>query len=63
LGRTNPDNGHSAVDFAPALQLILNSKTRVDLGYRFQVAGNIQNRYFQNMYLARVEFNFFNALK
>ena len=63
LGRTNPDNGHSAVDFAPALQLILNSKTRVDLGYRFQVAGNIENRYFQNMYLARVEFNFFNVLK
>lgn len=62
LGRTNPANGHSAIDFAPALQLILNSKTRVDLGYRFQAAGNIENRYLKNMYLARVEFNFFNAL-
>jgi hypothetical protein len=63
LGRTNPTNGHSALDFAPAVQLILNSKTRVDLGYRFQAAGNIQNRFLKNMYLARVEFNFFNALK
>lgn len=63
LGRTNPENGHSALDFAPALQLVLNSKTRVDLGYRFKAAGNIHNRYLKNMYLARVEFNFFNALK
>lgn len=63
LGRTNPENGHSAVDFAPAVQLILNSKTRIDLGYRFQAAGNLHNRYLKNMYLARVEFNFFNALK
>jgi hypothetical protein len=62
LGKTNPENGNSYVDFAPALQLVLNSKTRIDLGYRFQVAGNIANRYSKNMYLARVEFNFFNAL-
>ncbi|MBY0541998.1 MAG: hypothetical protein K2P75_01240 [Sphingobacteriaceae bacterium] len=62
LGKTNPENGNSYVDFAPAVQLVLNSKTRIDLGYRFQVAGNIANRYSKNMYLARVEFNFFNAL-
>ncbi len=62
LGKTNPVNGKSYVDFAPALQLILNSKTRLDLGYRFQAAGNMPNRYLKNMYLARVEFNFFNAL-
>ena len=62
LGKTNPANGKSYLDFAPALQLILNSKTRIDLGYRFQAAGNIENRYLRNMYLARVEFNFFNAL-
>jgi len=62
LGKTNPANGHSYVDFAPALQLIVNSKTRFDLGYRFQAAGNMEGRYLKNMYLARVEFNFFNAL-
>jgi len=62
LGKTNPVNGRSYIDFAPAAQVILNSKTRIDLGYRFQVVGNMENRYSKNMYLARVEFNFFNAL-
>ncbi|RZK57112.1 MAG: hypothetical protein EOO87_03755 [Pedobacter sp.] len=62
LGKTNPENGHSYLDLAPAVQLIINSRTRFDLGYRFQVAGNMYNRYMKNMYLARVEFNFFNAL-
>ena len=62
LGKTNPANGNSYLDIAPAIQLILNSKTRIDLGYRFQATGNMPNRYLKNMYLARVEFNFFNAL-
>jgi len=62
LGKTDPVYGNSYLDLAPALQLILNSKTRIDLGYRFQAAGNMPNRYLKNMYLARVEFNFFNAL-
>lgn len=62
LGKTNPGTGHSYLDIAPAVQVILNSRTRIDLGYRFQVAGNIENRYLKNMYLARIEFNFFNAL-
>ncbi|WP_256002840.1 MULTISPECIES: hypothetical protein [Pedobacter] len=63
LGKTNPANGRSYVDFAPAVQMILNSRTRIDVGYRFQVAGNIPGRYTRNMYLVRAEFNFFNAIK
>lgn len=63
LGKTDPANGDSYLDIAPAVQLILNSRTRIDVGYRFQAAGNMPNRYLKNMYLARVEFNFFNALK
>lgn len=63
LGSTNPANGDACLDFAPALQVVLNSVTRIDLGYRFQVSGDMTNRYNKNMYLARVEFNFFNALK
>lgn len=63
LGKTNPANGRSYVDFAPAIQMILNSRTRIDLGYRFQAAGGMENRYNKNMYLIRAEFNFFNALK
>lgn len=62
LGKTNPANGKSYVDFAPAMQVIINSRTRIDLGYRFQVAGDIPGRYTKNMYLLRAEFNFFNIL-
>lgn len=61
LGKTNPSNGRSYLDLAPAVQVVLNSRTRIDLGYRFQAVGNIENRYTKNMYLARVEFNFFNV--
>ncbi|UKT63515.1 hypothetical protein [Pedobacter mucosus] len=63
LGKTDPSNGASYLDLAPALQVILNSTTRIDLGYRFQASGNIANRYTKNMYLIRAEFNFFNVLK
>jgi len=63
LGKTNPENGHTYVDFAPAVQTIINSRTRIDLGYRFQVAGDMPGRYNRNMYLIRAEFNFFNVLK
>jgi hypothetical protein len=63
LGKINPANGNSYLDLAPAVQVILNSRTRIDLGYRFQATGNMPNRYLKNMYLARVEFNFFNVIK
>ena len=63
LGKTNPENGKTYVDFAPAIQTIINSRTRIDLGYRFQIAGDIPGRYNRNMYLLRAEFNFFNVLK
>jgi len=63
LGKTNPENGNTYLDFAPAVQAIINSRTRIDLGYRFQVAGDIPGRYNKNMYLIRAEFNFFNVLK
>lgn len=63
LGKTDPGTGQSYLDLAPAVQVILNSTTRIDLGYRFQAFGNMANRYTKNMYLLRAEFNFFNVLK
>ncbi|MDQ1140880.1 hypothetical protein [Pedobacter agri] len=63
LGKTDPASGESYLDLAPAVQVILNSSTRIDLGYRFQATGNMANRYLKNMYLLRAEFNFFNVLK
>lgn len=63
LGKTNPETGASYLDLAPALQMVINSRTRIDLGYRFELAGGMVNRYTRNMFLLRAEFNFFNALK
>jgi len=63
LGKTDPSSGQSYLDVAPAVQMILNSKTRIDLGYRFQATGDMEGRYTKNMYLVRAEFNFFNVLK
>ncbi len=63
LGKTDPSSGQSYLDLAPAVQVILNSTTRIDLGYRFQATGNMTDRYTKNMYLIRAEFNFFNVLK
>lgn len=63
LGKTNPESGRSYVDLAPAVQMIINSRTRIDLGYRFELAGNMANRYNKNMYMIRAEFNFYNVLK
>lgn len=63
LGKTNPYNGVSYMDLAPAVQAIINSRTRIDLGYRFQMSGGMAGRYTKNMYVLRAEFNFFNILK
>ncbi|RZL17093.1 MAG: hypothetical protein EOO89_09665 [Pedobacter sp.] len=62
LGGYNLNGAGSYLDLAPAIQLIINSKTRVDLGYRFALYGGLPDRFNNGMYLARVEFNFFNAL-
>lgn len=63
LGKTALASGNTYLDLAPTAQVIVNSVTRLDLGYRFQLTGDMKNRYSKNMVLARVEFNFFNALK
>ncbi len=59
LGKTNPGYGQSYLDAAPALQFIFNSVFRVDLSYRTPLY-NSMTRNSQNMYLVRLEYNFFN---
>lgn len=63
FGKTSVDNGKGYLDLAPAVQFIINSKTRIDLGYRFQIAGGMTNRFSKDALMIRAEFNFFNALK
>ncbi len=59
LGKTNPGYGQSYLDAAPAVQFIFNSVFRVDLSYRTPLY-NSMTRNSQNMYLLRLEYNFFN---
>lgn len=50
------------VDAAPGVQFIFNSISRLDLGYRIQVTGNM-DRFSKNQFLIKFEYNFLNALK
>ena len=60
LGQTNWQTGQSFVDLAPSVQLILMSRMRIDLGYRFPVVNNLR-RTADRGYLFRLEYNIFNA--
>ncbi len=59
LGKTNPSYAQSYLDAAPAVQFIFNSVFRVDLSYRTPLFNNM-TRNSANMYLVRLEYNFFN---
>ncbi len=59
LGKTNVVNSKNFMEAAPALQVILNSRTRIDVSKRFQLYGNM-HRMTKNMWLFRVEHNLFN---
>jgi hypothetical protein len=60
LGASTLDNKKYFIDIAPAVQFIINSIARVDLGYRTQLSGNTQ-RMANSSFLIRVEYNFLNA--
>lgn len=49
-------------DLFPALQLILKSYMRIDLGYRYQIKSNVSRNAY-SAFLLRFEYNIFNALK
>lgn len=49
-------------DLAPAIQVIFNSNTKLNLGYRFQLGGDMQ-RMATNSWLISLERTFLNALR
>ncbi|QEC77182.1 hypothetical protein [Mucilaginibacter ginsenosidivorax] len=59
LGKTNPGHVQSYLDVAPAVQFIFNSLCRLDFSYRAPLY-NAMERNSKNMYLVRLEYNFFN---
>lgn len=50
------------VDLAPAVQFIFNSNAKLNIGYRFQVSGNMQ-RMATNSWLVSFERTFLNAIR
>jgi hypothetical protein len=54
-------SGKGYVDIAPSVQFIFNSQTRVDVGYRHQIVGNME-RTAPNGLLLRVEHILFDVL-
>ena len=62
LGSQTLDKKRYFVDLAPAMQLIFNSTTKLNLGYRFQLGGDMHRMSEQRWQLS-VETLFLNALK
>ena len=62
LAQQSLDRKAYYIDLGPALQLIFNSNTKLNFGYRFQVDGNMQ-RMAKTSWLISLERTFLNALK
>ena len=62
LAQQSLDRKAYYVDMAPALQLIFNSNTKLNVGYRFQLGGTMQ-RMAKTSWLISLERTFLNALK
>lgn len=61
LGQRLNDNGKSFLDMAPSIQFIINSQTRIDIGYRKQLYSNMI-RTAPNGFMIRFEHLLFNFL-
>jgi hypothetical protein len=62
LGARGLDRPVSYVDLAPAVQVIVRSNTKINFGYRFQIAGEM-NRMATSGFVFSFEKTFLNALK
>ena len=62
LAQQSLDRKAYYVDMAPALQLIFNSNTKLNIGYRFQLSGTME-RMAKTSWLISIERTFLNALK
>ena len=62
LGAMSPDKKTYFLDAAPAVQFIVNSISRIDFSYRWQLYGNMQ-RLSENNFFLRLEYNLLNFFK
>jgi hypothetical protein len=61
LGQKTLDKNRFYVDLAPAIQLIFNSKAKLNAGYRFQLNSNM-HRMAKEQWLVSFEYLFLNAI-
>lgn len=61
LGQQTPDRKQHYLDLAPAAQLIFNSTAKLNVGYRFQLNGDM-HRMAEKSWLVSFEYLFLNAL-
>lgn len=62
MGQETPDRKKYYIDFAPAMQLIFNSNAKLNLGYRFQLSGDMR-RMAEKSWQLGFEYVFLNALQ
>lgn len=62
LGQQTIDRNRYFIDFAPAIQFIFHSHTKLNLGYRFELGGNME-RMSNNLWLIGVDRTFLNVIK
>jgi hypothetical protein len=62
IGMKGLDQKHSMIDLAPAAQIIFNSNFKINLGYRFQVKGDML-RVGERSWVVSLERTFLGALK
>ncbi|CAN5661320.1 hypothetical protein BH11BAC3_BH11BAC3_20680 [soil metagenome] len=60
LNQVNTGSGKYYMDIAPSVQMIFNSQSRIDVGYRKELASNMI-RTAPNGFFIRLEYNFFNV--
>jgi hypothetical protein len=60
LAQQTLDRKTNFIDFAPSVQFIFNSISKLNLGYRFQVSGNME-RMSKNNFLVSYEYSFLNV--
>lgn len=60
LNQYNVGSGKYYIDAAPSVQFILNSQSRIDVGYRKQLNSTL-SRTAADVFFIRLEHNFFNA--
>ncbi|MEO8772653.1 MAG: hypothetical protein ABI402_21335 [Ferruginibacter sp.] len=60
LAQVNVGSGKYYTDIAPSVQMIINSQSRVDIGYRKELSSTLL-RTAPNGFFIRLEHNFFNA--